>query len=187
MPSNIPERGTGKRNSRSAAKTNVLTYGIDLWERTFQEVASEYPDIKTDYDHVDACCMWMVKNPEFFDVIVTTNMFGDIITDLGGHDPGRHGRGRRRQHQPRRRLSMFEPIGGSAPKYTGMNKINPLAAIASVQMMFEYINEDGAAARVLEAIKKTITGDMKSMDAGKMGHGTKEVGDLVAGYIRSGS
>ena len=83
------------------AKTNVLTYGHDLWWRTFQEVAKEYPDIKADYNHVDACCMWMVKNPEYYDVIVTTNMFGDIITDLGGDLAGRHGRGGRRQHQSR--------------------------------------------------------------------------------------
>lgn len=167
-------------------KTNVLTYAFNLWERTFYEVSREYPDVKTDYAHVDATCMWMVKNPEFFDVIVTDNMFGDIITDLGAMIQGGMGIAAGGNINPEV-TGMFEPIGGSAPKYTGLNKINPLAAIAAVQMMFEYINEDGAAARVLEAIKKTITGDMKSMDAGKMGHGTKEVGDLVAGYIRSGS
>ena len=87
------------------AKTNVLTYGHDLWWRTFQDVAKEYPDVKADYNHVDACCMWMVKNPEYYDVIVTTNMFGDIITDLGGDDSGRPGRRRRRQHQPRSRAA----------------------------------------------------------------------------------
>ncbi len=165
-------------------KTNVLTFAFDLWERTFYEAAGEYPDIKTDYAHVDATCMWMVKNPEFFDVIVTDNMFGDIITDLGAMIQGGMGIAAGGNINPEV-TGMFEPIGGSAPKYTGLNKINPLAAIAAVQMLLEYINEEKAAAILMEAIKKVVGKDLKSLDAGKMGHGTREVGDLVAGYVKS--
>ena len=108
------------------AKTNVLTYGHDLWWRTFQEVAKEYPDIKTDYNHVDACCMWMVKNPEYYDVIVTTNMFGDIITDLAGILQGGMGVAAGGNINPEPGgASMFEPMGGSAPKYTGTERDQP--------------------------------------------------------------
>jgi len=122
-------RKRGKRKKLTlCGKTNVLTYAFDLWERTFHEVAKEYPDIQTDYAHVDATCMWMVKNPEWFDVIVTDNMFGDIITDLGAMIQGGMGIAAGGNINPGK-VSMFEPIGGSAPKYTGQNKINPLAAI----------------------------------------------------------
>ncbi len=115
------------------AKTNVLTYGHDLWWRTFQDVAKEYPDVKADYIHVDACCMWMVKNPEYYDVIVTTNMFGDIITDLGAILQGGMGVAAGGNINPEPGgTSMFEPMGGSAPKYTGQNVINPIAAIAAM-------------------------------------------------------
>jgi 3-isopropylmalate dehydrogenase len=162
------------------AKTNVLTYGHDLWWRTFQAVANEYPDVQADYNHVDACCMWMVKTPEYYDVIVTTNMFGDIITDLaailqgglgvaaGGNinpDPGG--------------VSMFEPMGGSAPKYTGKNMINPIAAIGAMAMLLEHNGQPAAGQRVLKAIQQVTGTKMKSQAAGKMGYGTKEVGDLV--------
>lgn len=167
-------------------KTNVLTFAFDLWERTFYEVAKEYPDIKTDYAHVDATCMWMVKNPEFFDVIVTDNMFGDIITDLGAMIQGGMGIAAGGNINPAV-TGMFEPIGGSAPKYTGLNKINPLAAIGAAQMLLEYINEDKAAAILMDAIKKVVSKDLKSLDAGKMGYGTREVGDLVVEYIKSAS
>jgi 3-isopropylmalate dehydrogenase len=164
-------------------KTNVLTYAFDLWQRVFNECAADYPDVQTDYAHVDATCMWMVKNPEFFDVIVTDNMFGDIITDLGAMIQGGMGIAAGGNINPEG-TSMFEPIGGSAPKYTGLNKINPLAAICSAQMMLEHLGEDRAAARILNAVKKALQNDIKSLDAGKMGMGTKEVGDLVARYAR---
>ena len=110
LRSATPSSSRKKRNNPKGkkltlvAKTNVIL-SHDLWWRTFQEVGAEYPDIEKDYNHVDACCMWIVKNPEFYDVIVTTNMFGDIITDLSRHHPGRHGRRRRRQHQPRARAA----------------------------------------------------------------------------------
>ncbi len=163
-------------------KTNVLTFEFDLWQRVFQEVAKEYPDVSTDYQHVDATCMWMVKNPEQFDVIVTNNMFGDIITDLGAIIQGGLGIAAGGNINPQG-TAMFEPIGGSAPKYAGLNKINPLAAISAAQMMLDHLGEKEAAIRLLDAIKKAIKDDLKSLEAGKMGYGTKEVGDLVAGYL----
>ncbi len=177
---------TRKRNKRKkltlCGKTNVLTYAFDLWERTFYEVAKEYPDIETDYAHVDATCMWMVKNPEFFDVIVTDNMFGDIITDLGAVIQGGMGIAAGGNINPEG-VSMFEPIGGSAPKYTGKNVINPLAAIAAGQMMLEQLGEEDAANAIENAIMKAVRDDIKNLGAGKMGMGTKEVGDLIVSYI----
>ncbi|NJD02392.1 MAG: 3-isopropylmalate dehydrogenase, partial [Ruminiclostridium sp.] len=177
---------TRKRNKRKkltlCGKTNVLTYAFDLWERTFYEVAKEYPDIQTDYAHVDATCMWMVKNPEFFDVIVTDNMFGDIITDLGAVIQGGMGIAAGGNINPNG-VSMYEPIGGSAPKYTGKNIINPLAAIAAGQMMLEQLGEVKAGAAIENAIMKAVRENLKSMSAGKMGYGTSEVGDLIVSYL----
>ncbi len=166
-------------------KTNVLTFAFDLWERVFYEIAKEYPDIKTDYAHVDATCMWMVKNPEWFDVIVTDNMFGDIITDLGAIIQGGMGIAAGGNINPEG-VSMFEPIGGSAPKYTGKGMINPLAAISAGQMMFENIGEEKAANLIEEAVIKVISKDLKSLAAGKMGHTTSEVGNIVARYVEEG-
>jgi len=175
-----------KRNKRKTVtlcgKTNVLTFAFDLWERAFYEVAKEYPDIKTDYAHVDATCMWMVKNPEWFDVIVTDNMFGDIITDLGAMIQGGMGIAAGGNINPEG-VSMFEPIGGSAPKYTGQNVINPLAAIGAGQMMLDYLGETEAAAAVEKAIKYVVSEKLASLSAGKMGYGTSEVGDLVAAAV----
>ena len=175
---------TRKRNQKKqltlVAKTNVLTYGHDLWWRTFQEVAKEYPDIKTDYNHVDACCMWMVKNPEFYDVIVTTNMFGDIITDLAGILQGGMGVAAGGNINPDPKVpSMFEPMGGSAPKYTGKNVINPIATISAVAMLLDQSGYEKAGARVMKAIQFVTANKMKSQAAGKMGYSTTEVGDLV--------
>jgi 3-isopropylmalate dehydrogenase len=175
---------TRKRNQKKqltlVAKTNVLTYGHDLWWRTFQDVAKEYPDIKTDYNHVDACCMWMVKNPEFYDVIVTTNMFGDIITDLAGILQGGMGVASGGNINPEPGgTSMFEPMGGSAPKYTGTGKINPIAAISATAMLLEQAGYEKAAARVMNAIQVVTGTKMKSQAAGKMGYTTTQVGDLV--------
>ena len=163
-------------------KTNVLTYAFDLWERTFYELAKGYPDIKTDYAHVDATCMWMVKNPEWFDVIVTDNMFGDIITDLGAMIQGGMGIAAGGNINPEG-VSMFEPIGGSAPKYTGMNIINPLAAIMAGQMMLDVLGETQAAAGIEKAVMKVVVEKLHSLSAGKMGYSTSEVGDLVAGLV----
>ncbi len=163
-------------------KTNVLTYAFDLWERTFNEVAAEYPDIETDYAHVDALCMWMVKNPEWFDVIVTDNMFGDIITDLGAMLQGGMGIAAGANINPDG-VSMFEPIGGSAPKYTGQQKINPVAAILAAQLMLETIGEQKAAAFIEAGVEKVLREDIKDVAAGKMGYTTSEIGDLIVRYI----
>jgi 3-isopropylmalate dehydrogenase len=160
------------------AKTNVLTYASNLWERAFLAMEKQYPDVTTDYAHVDATCMWMVKNPEWFDVLVTDNLFGDIITDLGAMVQGGMGVAAGGNINPEG-VSMFEPIGGSAPKYTGLNKVNPIAAIAAGQMMLEYLGETKTAKAIEDGIKKTAT-MMQSMGAGRMGYTTTEVGDLVA-------
>jgi 3-isopropylmalate dehydrogenase len=164
-------------------KTNVLTFAFDLWERTFYEVAKEYPDVQTDYAHVDALCMWMVKNPEWYDVIVTDNMFGDIITDLGAIIQGGMGIAAGANINPDG-VSMFEPIGGSAPKYTGKNMINPIAAISAAQIMLDTLGEHKAAAIIEDAIVKVLRDDIVDVTAGKMGHSTEQVGDLIADYIK---
>jgi 3-isopropylmalate dehydrogenase len=178
---------TRKRNKRKTlalcGKTNVLTYVFDLWERAFNEMGEkDYPDIKREYFHVDATCMWMVKNPEWFDVIVTGNMFGDIITDLGAITQGGMGIAAGGNINPKG-VSMFEPIGGSAPKYTGMNVINPLAAIASGAMMLDHLGEEKAAQAIENAIMYLTANTIKDMGAGKMGYSTSQVGDLVAGRL----
>jgi 3-isopropylmalate dehydrogenase len=172
-------RKRGKRRKLTlCGKTNVLTYAQDLWYRAFMEVAQEYPDVTADYAHVDATTMWMVKNPEWFDVIVTENMFGDIITDLGAMVQGGMGVAAGGNINPQG-VSMFEPIGGSAPKYTGQNVINPTAAILAASMMLEQLGESKAAAAVEKSAVKAI-GRLKSMAAGRMGYSTSEVGDMVA-------
>jgi 3-isopropylmalate dehydrogenase len=164
-------------------KTNVLTYAFDLWERVFHEVgAADYPEIKRDYAHVDATCMWMVKNPEWFDVIVTDNMFGDIVTDLGAMIQGGMGIAAGGNINPEG-VSMFEPIGGSAPKYTGKNVINPLAAISAAGMMMEILGEEEAAKGIEQAVIYVCSNKIKSLAAGKMGYSTTEVGDLVAANV----
>jgi 3-isopropylmalate dehydrogenase len=163
-------------------KSNVLTFGHDLWVRTFAEVAKDYPDIKTDHAYVDACCMWMVKNPEWFDVIVTTNMFGDIITDLGAMIQGGMGIAASGNINPTG-VSMFEPIHGSAPKYAGLNKANPLAAISAAQMMLAHLGEKAAAAALESAIMKALASGKLGDLSASSGVKTTEVGDLVASLI----
>jgi 3-isopropylmalate dehydrogenase len=177
-------RDSKKKMLTLVAKTNVLTFGHDLWWRTFQEVAREYADVKADYNHVDACCMWMVKTPEYYDVIVTTNMFGDIITDLGAMVQGGLGVAAGGNINPDPGgVSMFEPMGGSAPKYTGQNVINPIAAIGAMAMLLEHTGQPAAAARVMNAVQHVTGTKMKSQAAGKMGYGTREVGDLVVSAL----
>ena len=176
-----------KRNKEKkltlCGKTNVLTYAFDLWERAFHEIGQkDYPDIKRDYAHVDATTMWFVKNPEWFDVIVTDNLFGDIITDLGAMVQGGMGIAAGGNINPNG-TSMFEPIGGSAPKYTGKGVINPLAAICAGQMMLDFLGETKAAKAIEEAVIKITREKMKSLAAGKMGYSTSQVGDLVAGAL----
>lgn len=165
-----------------AAKTNVLNYASDLWYRTFQEIAKDYPKVKTDYTHIDALCMWMVKNPEWFDVVVTDNLFGDIVTDLGAMIQGGLGIAAGGNINPQG-VSMFEPMGGSAPKYAGKNVINPLAAICACQMMLDHLGEKKGAQRVENAVMQVLGKHVKNLAAGEMGHTTQEVGDLVVKYL----
>jgi len=167
-----------KKQLTLVGKTNVLTFAFDLWERTFNELAKEYPDVTTDYAHVDATTMWFVKNPEWFDVIVTDNMFGDIITDLGAMIQGGMGIAAGGNINPKG-VSMFEPIGGSAPKYTGKNVINPLAAICSLAMLLRELGEEKAADMIEKSAKDIVKNKLKDLGAGRMGYSTSEVGDLV--------
>ena len=179
---------TQKRNKRKQLtlvhKTNVLTYTGDLWNRVFREVGNaHFPDVIQDYNHVDACNMWFVKSPEFYDVIVTENLFGDIITDLGAMIQGGLGIAAGGNINPEG-VSMFEPMGGSAPKYTGQNVINPMAAICAAGMMIETLGETDAAKAIDNAVSDTLaSGKIKSLAAGKMGLGTTQVGDLIASKL----
>ena len=171
-----------RRKLTLCGKTNVLTYAFDLWERAFEELSPEYPQVECDYAHVDAICMWMVKNPEWFDVIVTDNMFGDIITDLGAMIQGGMGIAAGGNIHPGR-VSMFEPIGGSAPKYTGKGVINPLASICAGAMMLDFLGESEAAGQIEKAVAEICSTRLKSLNAGQMGYSTAEVGDLVADIL----
>ena len=175
---------TRRRNKENkltlCGKTNVLTYAFDLWERAFNEIGdNDFTDIKRDYAHVDATTMWFVKNPEWFDVIVTDNMFGDIITDLGAMVQGGMGIAAGGNINPEG-TSMFEPIGGSAPKYTGQNVINTLAAICAGQMMLDSLGETEAAKCIEDTVIRVTRENIKDLGAGRMGYSTTEVGDLVA-------
>ena len=173
-----------KRNKKKTltlcAKTNVLTFAHDLWWRAFNEIGeADYKDVERDYAHVDATCMWMVKNPEWFDVVVTCNMFGDIITDLGAMIQGGMGIAAGGNLNPEG-VSMFEPIGGSAPKYTGQNVINPLAAICAGGMLLDSLGETAAAKAIEQSVMNATATKIKDMGAGRMGYSTTEVGDLIA-------
>lgn len=178
-----------KRNARNTKynekpihlvhKNNVLTYCGDLWLRAYHEMGEkEYKEIARDYAHVDAATMWFVKNPEWFDVVVTENLFGDIITDLGAMISGGMGVSAGGNINPEG-VSMFEPIGGSAPKYTGKNCINPIAAILAGSLMMSTLGEEKVAESIEAAVKKVIL-EMPSQNAGKMGMSTTEIGDKIA-------
>ncbi len=167
-------------------KANVLTYGHDLWRRTFAEVAEEYPDISTDYAFVDACCMWMVKNPEWFDVIVTTNMFGDIITDLGAIIQGGLGVAAGGNINPDG-VSMFEPIHGSAPKHAGKGVVCPIAAILAAGMMMEVLGEEKVAAEIENAVETALASGRFGDLSTSSGVRTQEYGDTIVRVIETGS
>lgn len=163
-------------------KRNVLTHCGDLWYRAFEEMGEkQYPEIKRDYNHVDAANMWFVKNPEWFDVAVTENLFGDIITDLGAMIQGGLGVASGGNINPEG-VSMFEPMGGSAPKYAGQNVINPMAAIGAAMMMLDALGETKSS-QLVEAAMISVMKQMKSQAAGKMGHSTSEVGDMTAKLV----
>jgi len=183
-------RNSRKRMVTLVHKTNVLTFAGDTWFRAFHEIGEkEYPDIKRDYNHVDACCMWFVKNPEFYDVVVTDNIFGDIITDLAAIIQGGLGVAAGGNLNPKG-VSMYEPMGGSAPKYTGKKVINPIAAIAAMAMLLRETGSHTGNAQLAEAGNRVeaaimaVTPMMKSQAAAQMGYSTTQVGDLVVRAVR---
>jgi 3-isopropylmalate dehydrogenase len=181
----LTKKRAKKNKLTLCTKANVLTHAHNLWRRVFEEVSQEYPEVKTDHAYVDALCMWMVKNPEWFDCIVTCNMFGDIITDLGAIIQGGMGIAAGGNINPKG-VSMFEPIHGSAPKYAGQGKINPLATLVAGSMLLEHLGEASAAQRVENAIIKVLTsGKIKGLGAGEMGLTTSQVGDEVANAVSS--
>jgi 3-isopropylmalate dehydrogenase len=155
-------------------KTNVLSFAGDLWDRTFNEVASEYPEVETAYNHCDAACIYMVQSPQQYDVIVTDNLFGDILTDLGGAISGGIGTASSANLNPKKTgPSMFEPVHGSAPDIAGQSIANPVAAILSGAMMLDFLGEKKASVKIVEACTKLnpkVTG-------------TKEIGDSIAGDL----
>jgi 3-isopropylmalate dehydrogenase len=170
-----PER---RRELMLCAKTNVITYAHDLWDRCFNEVGDEFPDVHRRYMHVDALCYEMIIRPEIFDVIVTDNQLGDIITDLGAAIQGGLGVAASGNINPTG-VSMFEPMGGTAPDFTGQGVINPLAAVGAAQMMLDVLGEADAAAAVEKAIAATFP-KLEGMGASQMGYSTSQVGDMVA-------
>ena len=171
-------RQPGRRRKLTLVhKTNVLNYAGDLYQRVVNEVATEYPDVETDYVHVDAACIYFLESPSRFDVIVTDNMFGDIITDLGAMIQGGMGIAAGGNINPEG-VSMFEPIGGTAPDHVGKGTINPLAAIGAMQMLLADLGEADAA-RGVDAGIRLACSRLPSMRAGEMGRTTSEVGDLV--------
>ncbi len=158
-------------------KANAIR-AMDLWTRTFAEVGAEYPDIAREHNYIDAACMYVVKNPEWFDTVVTSNMFGDIFTDLAAMIQGGMGVAASGNIHPGR-VSLFEPIHGSAPKYAGRNVANPIATIAAVQMMLDYLGESRAAARIENAIAALLRSKRLPSLGTESGFGTNQVGDLV--------
>ncbi len=165
-------RGRDRKHLTLVHKTNVLTFAGDLWQRTFDEVAAEYDDVTTNYQHIDAACIHFVNNPRQYSVIVTDNLFGDILTDLGGAVSGGIGLAASANLNPDRTApSMFEPVHGSAPDIAGQNKANPTAAILSAAMMLEFLGEDDAAGRIRAACDDAPEGS------------TTEVGDAIAARL----
>ncbi len=155
----------------------------DIWTRTVEEVGKEYPDITHDHAYIDAACMWMVKNPEWFDVVVTTNIFGDIFTDLGAMVQGGMGIAASGNIHPGQ-VSMFEPIHGSAPKYKDKNVASPIAAIMAAQMMLDFLGEKKAAAAIEDAVTSLLqSGCIKSLDA-RSGIPTSQMGDMVVAKLK---
>jgi len=180
------QRADGKRPKVTLVDKANAVRPHDIWTRAYAHVAREFPDVDTDHAYVDACCMWMIKNPEWFDVIVTTNLFGDIITDLGAMLQGGMGIAASGNIHPGK-TSMFEPIHGSAPKYTGKNVACPLGAISAVGMMLDYVGESAAAVRVEESVRRLLrSGKVPSADA-RSGIGTSEMGDMVVQELREGA
>ena len=155
----------------------------DIWTRTFAEVGKEYPDIQQDHAYIDAACMWLVKNPEWFDVAVAPNIFGDIITDLAAVIQGGLGVAASGNIHPGQ-VSMFEPIHGSAPKYRGKNVANPIATIMAAQMMLDFLGEKAAASLIERAVGELLSSKRIRSLGADSGHSTSEIGDMVTAEVR---
>jgi len=167
----------------SVDKANVLSDIYGFWREEFTSIAGKYPNVKTDFNYVDAVTMWFVKNPEFFDVVVSPNMFGDIITDLGAMIQGGLGLAPGGNINPEG-TSMFEPIHGSAPKYKGLNKVNPIATIWAGALLLDQIGEKEASAHIVKSIEKNIVnGKVKTYDMGGS-NTTSDVGDDIARLVK---
>ncbi|MDI6642970.1 MAG: isocitrate/isopropylmalate dehydrogenase family protein [Candidatus Hodarchaeaceae archaeon] len=176
-------RKKGKKRVTSVDKANVLTHVYGLWREVFEQVAKEYPEIETEFSFVDAVAMWFVKNPEWYQVVVVPNMFGDIITDLGAIIQGGMGLAPGGNINPEW-VSMFEPIHGSAPKHAGKNRANPLATILAGQMLLEHLGEQKAADLVERAVIEVLReGKVRTYDLGGEA-GTSDVGDAVAAKVK---
>lgn len=177
-------RSRPRKQLHLVGKTNVLTYAFDLWERAFNEIGeADYPDVKRIYHHVDACCMFLVQQPEIYDVVVTDNMFGDIITDIGGIIQGGLGIASSGNINPEPgRVSLFEPVGGSAPQFTGQGVINPLACIGAGAMMLRHLGNSAAADSIDGAIA-SVAGKLPGLGVGELGCTTAEVGDRVVAAL----
>jgi 3-isopropylmalate dehydrogenase len=175
------ERAGRRRKQLTVAhKTNVLTFAGDLWWRTAQQVHADYPDITLDYVHVDAACLYMVNSPERFDVMVTDNLFGDIVTDLGAAIQGGLGLAASGNLNPTRTYpSMFEPVHGSAPDIAGNGWANPVAAVISAAMCLDHLGEADAAAAMETAAASALL-ELKTMGGPDMGMSTSQIGDLIA-------
>ena len=158
-------------------KTNVLTFSGDLWQRTFDQVGLEYPDVTTAYNHIDAACIYCVESPQRYDVIVTDNLFGDILTDLGGAVAGGIGRAASGNLNPERTgPSLFEPVHGSAPDIAGTGQANPTAAIVSAAMMFDFLGAERGGRRIAAAVAGFRVGRLLS---------TSQVGDIIAQHAQA--
>ena len=173
----------GKRRVTSVDKANVLTHTYSLWREVFEQVAKDYSNIETEFAFVDAVTMWFVKNPEWYQVVVTPNMFGDIITDLGAMIQGGLGFAPGGNINPEG-VSMFEPIHGSAPKHAGKNVANPIATILAGQMMLDHLGEAKAANKVEQAVLKVLKeGKVKTCDMGGRSS-TSRVGDAIVAKLK---
>jgi 3-isopropylmalate dehydrogenase len=175
-------RKPGRRHKLTLVDKANAVRAMDIWTRTFEEVGREYADVEQDHAYIDAACMWMVKNPEWFDVVVVNNMFGDILTDLGAMVQGGMGIAASGNIHPGQ-VSMFEPIHGSAPKYKGKGVANPIAAIMAVSMMLNSLGEEKAGRSIEDAVARLLqSGKIRSLGADS-GHSTSEIGDLVVGQL----
>ena len=173
-----------KKHLTCCTKSNALNYSMVYWDEVFRKVSKQYPDVETNFAFIDAICMWFVKNPERFDVIVAPNLFGDIITDLGAIIQGGMGLAPGANINPHG-ISMFEPIHGSAPKYTGKKVANPVASIWAAQMMLEELGEIDAAKRIMNAIEEVLReGRIRTKDLGGSSK-TSEMGDVIAETVRN--